>query len=545
MRKICLFVLSALLIGVAGKSQGNYSDFARQSSRLQELARSHPKYAQLKSLAKTSGNRDIWLLTLGAANADSRPAIAIAGGVEGNNPLSTELVIGFAEELLRDIGSDSVRQLLEKTTFYLFPNMSPDAMEQYFAKLQYERTGNARSTDDDRDGKSDEDGMEDLDGDGKITFMRIASPVGEFLLHPDDNRVLVKADPAKPQVGKYLLMQEGIDNDKDGKWNEDGEGGVAFNKNMSFKHPSFTPGAGEFPISEIENRAMLDFLFERFNVYAVVNFSSHNNLSQPNTFNQAQANAPVISGWQDADVKVNGTVSEVYNKIIKQKDAPKSPNPGGDFQSWAYFHYNRFAFSTPGWWVPKTKPDSTKQEKAFTQEDPVANYLRWAGQNGVENYFTPWKKINHPDFPNQEVEVGGVHPFVMHTPPYQLTKDIVRKHKQFVVELAGMQPELDLLNLKTEKLGQGITRVTVDVANLGLLPSHTKLGERSYWIKRILVTAGLAKGQEIISGRARHTLGALPGQSSETISWLIKGSGILTLEAGSPTTGTKSIKVSL
>lgn len=545
MRKYSLFILSAMLSTLMVKGQSDYSNYPWLTARLHSLVKENPRYAQLRSLVITAGHKDIWLLTIGAANADSRPAIVVTGGVEGNNPLSTELAIGFAEELLRGAATDSIKQLLEKTTFYIFPNMSPDAMEQYFAAVKYERTGNAKSTDDDRDGRSNEDGMEDLDGDGRITFMRIASPVGDYLLHPDDDRVLVKADPSKPQKGRYMLIQEGIDNDKDGKWNEDGPGGVAFNKNMTFKHPSFSPGAGEYAVSENENRAMLDFLFERFNVYAVINFSSHNNLSTPNAFVPAQANASITSGWQDADAKVNSTVSEVYNKIIKQKDAPKSPNAGGDFQSWAYFHYGRFAFSTPGWWVPKTKPDSTRQEKAFTQEDAVANYLRWAGQNGVENYFTPWKKINHPDFPNQEVEVGGVHPFVMHTPPYSMTGDLVKKHTQFIVELAAMQPELDLINLRTEKLGQGITRVTVDVVNRGLLPSHTKLGERSFWIKRILVKASLAKGQEIISGRVRQTLGSLPGQSSETLTWLIKGGGTVTLEAGSPTTGTKTINVSL
>lgn len=545
MRKYLLLFTCSLLAGLGASSQADYPDFSRQTARLKQLASSHSRYAQLSSLTKTDGGRDIWLLKLGGAQADNRPAIAVVGGVEGNRPLSTELVIGFAEELLAGIGTDSIKQLLEKTTFYVFPNMSPDAMEQYFAKLKYERTGNARPTDDDRDGRTGEDGVEDLDGDGRITFMRVASPVGDHLPHPDDDRVLIKADPAKGHIGRYLLIQEGLDNDNDGKWNEDGEGGVDFNKNMSFRHPAFQPGAGEFPVSEKENRALLDFLFERYNVYAVVSFGSQNNLSQPNAYVAGQANAPIIAGWQEPDTKVNASVSELYNKIIKQKDAPKSPAAGGDFQSWAYFHYGRFAFSTPGWWVPKTRPDSTRNEKAFTVDDPAANFLRWAGQQGLDNYFTPWKKINHADFPNQEVEVGGIHPFVMHTPPYRLTADLVKKHKEFLVGLAAMQPEIDLINLKTEKLGQGVTRVTVEVVNRGILPSHTKLGERFYWVKRILVKTNLAKGQEILSGRSRQTLGVLAGQSSQTLTWLIKGSGQVTLEAGSPTTGSKTIQISL
>jgi len=53
-------------------------------------------------------------------------------------------------------------------------------MEQYFAALRYERTGNATVTDDDRDGKTNEDAPDDLDADGKITWMRIESPIGEY-----------------------------------------------------------------------------------------------------------------------------------------------------------------------------------------------------------------------------------------------------------------------------------------------------------------------------------------------------------------------------
>ena len=50
-------------------------------------------------------------------------------------------------------------------------------------------------------------------------------------------------------------------------------GGVWFNKNLSFEHPSFSTGAGEFAVSENETRALLDNLFQLFNVYAVVSFS--------------------------------------------------------------------------------------------------------------------------------------------------------------------------------------------------------------------------------------------------------------------------------
>ncbi|MGI8600244.1 MAG: M14 family zinc carboxypeptidase, partial [Chitinophagaceae bacterium] len=158
--------------------------------------------------------KNIWLLTIGTGQVNQKPAIAVVGGVEGNHLLGTELDIAFAEKLLQSSASDSIQNLLRHTTFCVFPNMSPDATEQYFAKLKYERQGNASDTDDDRDGRMNEDPYDDLDGNGKITMMRIESPIGEYKTHPDNARVLVKADENNGEKGIYKGLTEGIDNDK-------------------------------------------------------------------------------------------------------------------------------------------------------------------------------------------------------------------------------------------------------------------------------------------------------------------------------------------
>lgn len=543
MRKLpyALLLLALALTNVLHAQ--NYSNYAQQTARIQALAKNYPQLVKVRSLTKTNSGKDIWQITLGSGNADTKPAIVVVGGVEGPYILGTELAIGFAENLLQS--SDSVKEVLNRTSFYIFPNMSPDAMEQYFAALKYERQGNNSSTDDDRDGKTNEDGPDDIDGNGKITWMRIESPVGEYRPHPDDPRVLIKADITKGEKGIYQLIQEGTDNDKDGQFNEDGEGGVWFNKNFTFKHPSFTPGAGEFPVSENESRALLDYLFEQFNVYAVISFGSANNLSSPFTYNAQAASQNIVSGWLEPDTKVNAMVSELYNKTVNMKDAPKTTPSGGDFLSWAYYHYGRYSFSTPGFWVPKAKPDTAKKEKPFSVEDAGANYLRWAMQEGIANTFTEWKTIQHPDFPNRKTEVGGIDPFVLFTPPYKMVADLVKKNTSFLVKLASYQPGIDIVNVKTEKLGNGLTRVTADIINKGALASHSKLGERSYWVKRIGVKLNTSGNQSVLSGKKIQLLNSLEGYGTQQLSWLIKGSGKLSIEAGSPTTGTKTIDLNL
>jgi hypothetical protein len=544
-KKLAAYITVAISVHFSAHAQSDYSNYSQQTTRVNNLIKSYNQLAKATSIAKTAGGKDVWMITIGTGNTSAKPAIAVVGGVEGNHLLGTELAIGFAENLLSGSQADSIKRLLDKTTFYVFPNMSPDAMEQYFAKLKYERQGNASQTDDDRDGKLNEDGYDDLDGNGKITSMRVLSPIGEYRTHPDDARILIKADPAKGEKGSYTILTEGIDNDKDGVFNEDGDGGVWFNKNLSYKHPSFTQGSGEFAVSEPEVRGLLDRLYEMFNVFAVVSFGTNNNLSTPLIYNAAAANQRIVSSLLEPDAKANAMVSDLYNKVTNMKDAPKTTATGGDFLSWAYFHYGRYSFSTPGWFVPKAKLDTAKKEKALTVEDATANYLRWAAQQNIASPFTEWKKVNHPDFPGQTVEVGGLDPFALINPPYNLVSDITKKHTSFLVRLAALQPEVDIVNVQTEKLGNNITRITATVINKGALASHSKLGERTYWVKRINVNVVTGNNQSVISGKKNQLLNALEGYSSQQLSWLVRGTGKITLEAGSPTTGTKQIDIPL
>lgn len=547
MKKLYLFSLFYLLLlcNVSAQNQQDYSNNAKLAQRVKALADKYPQLVKSRTLTQTAGGKDILMLTIGSGRTEQKPAIVLVGGVDGKHLLGVEMAIGFAEKLMASSTTDSIKTLLNKQTFYVFPNMSPDATEQYFAKVKAERSGNATKTDDDRDGKLNEDDVDDLDGNGKITMMRIVDPTGKYKLNTDDPRSLLMADFTKGESGKYILLPEGIDNDKDGDFNEDGEGGISFNKNSSYNFKPFVSGAGEYAVSEKENRALFDFLYDAFNVYAVVTFGPTNNLSTPVTFNPAAISKRIITGWFEADVKANALVSERYNKITKTKDAPKTQAESGDFSQWGYFHYGRLSFSTPGWWVPKVAPDSARKEKKFANEDPIASYLRWATSQGITNTFTPWKAVTHPDFPGQTVEVGGVDPFVLINPPYKLVDGIVAKHTDFVVSLAAMAPQIDFINLKTEKVADGLTRVTLSVLNTGDLSTYTKVGDRSYFLKKIVVKVNTNANQTVVSGRKNQSLESIQGKEYKELTWLIKGSGKVTIDAASPTTGSKSIEVSL
>ncbi|MFU8813595.1 MAG: M14 family metallopeptidase [Balneolaceae bacterium] len=520
---VSLALLVPLLLHEPSQAQENYRNYQQMTSHLQQLASEYPGKTRLESMAVSPGGHDIWRLTVGTGDLDNKPALAIVAGVDGAHILGIELALQTAEALLRD---PRHAELIEDQVFYIIPNLNPDASAQFFSSLVYERSVNARETDLDRDGRVSEDPYQDLNGDGLITMMRVADNTGEWMPHPKDPRVLVKADPLKGERSQYRLFSEGLDSDKDGSFNEDPEGGVNLNKNFTYQYPAFDYGAGEFPVSEAENRALLDWLFDAFNVYAVFTYSPGNNLSNPWTYNRADAAKRVITGILQNDAGVFRSVSELYKEMVPQQNAPRYELQPGGFLEWGYFHYARYSFGTGGWWIPSVSD---------TDHDEV-NALAWADEQGYD-IFVEWEEVDHPDFPNQTVEVGGIKPFAMTTPPYALVDSLAGIHIEFITDLAAMRPGLVFENVMVEEAGRNLTRVTMDLYNRGQLPTSTELGTRSQWVRPINVWLDTDGELEMVSGRPHVQIDRLEGGASQRLTWLVRGRGSVSVRAGTPSAG--------
>ncbi len=517
--------------------QEGYTNHDDLSARLNQLAREFPAVATLESLDKTNGGKEIWLLSIGTGDLENRPAIAVAGGVSGEYPVGTELALLFAEKILENSGDDRVKELLSETTFYVFPDMNPDARAQFFSRLRYERTGNAYPPHSvERNARLAEDPYRDLNGDNMITMMRTEDPSGEWITHPKDPRVMVRASFEKGETGKYTLKPEGIDSDMYDLFNMHREGMVDFNKNFTFQYPAFTPRAGEHAVSEIESRAIADFLFESKNVFAVVGFGPADNLTAPLTYNERAASGRMVTGILQEDAKVNSMVSNKYSGLVSTEGATGKSGTDGDFFQWAYFHYGRFSFSTPGWWVPASEGGSS---------NPEINFLEWAESEGLENVFVPWQEVEHPDYPGQKTEVGGIAPFVMNNPPYEIVERSAGEHFNFLLELAEMRPVTDIVNVRTERLGRDLHRVTVDIFNEGVFPTVTELGERVRWVQKTVVNFDPDEGQELVSGKRVEVLDRIEGKGRYECSWLVRGRGEIKIRAGAESTGFKEIEINL
>ena len=62
------------------------------------------------------------------------------------------------------------------------------------------------------------------------------------MAHPGDGRVLIEVDGKNDEAGKYRVLSEGLDDDHDEAFNEDGPGGVSPNRNFPFRYPFFARG---------------------------------------------------------------------------------------------------------------------------------------------------------------------------------------------------------------------------------------------------------------------------------------------------------------
>lgn len=541
-----------------------YHTYDEMLTAVKSLASSHREILNVESIGKTRKGRDIWVLSLRNGGADQPRALLVVGGLEGTQIAGSEMALRFAEHLAVSHGRvDSITRLLQSTTVYVIPRLNPDAIESYFEKPLRERTTNLRPADDDRDGAVDEDDVDDVNKDGMVTLMRVKDPRGEWMVHPDDDRVMKKADPTKGEKGVYLLYTEGIDNDKDEQWNEDAVGGVDLNSNFPFNYQHFSQNAGVYQLSEPESRACAEFIFAHPNIGAVFSFSANDNLTTPwkteprrPAATEAPATPPTgmpfgrgmddgtrgpVTSVLEDDQPYYEFISKQFLDITKLKDAPETKKGAGAFSEWVYYHTGRWSFSVRPWWPPVTtarrdtaSSDAARRPRGATTRpsqdvspDEYSEQLRalkWYDTGGFKDVAIPWKAVKHVDFPDREVEVGGIRPFALFNPPADSINTLAQPYSKFLLTLAAELPSVSLGNAKVEKVNDNVYRVSVDVCNNGYLPTNSSLGVRVRWPRNVGLTLELAKDQSLASGRTKQQLRAIKGSGGyQTITWLVVG----------------------
>jgi hypothetical protein len=224
------------------------------------------------------------------------------------------------------------------------------------------------------------------------------------MIHPDDQRLMKEAVPHEGETGVYKVYWEGTDNDGDGFLNEDGPGGVDLNRNFQHEYAYNESDAGPHMVSELESRALMDFMISHRNIAMVLTYGETDNLVSAPTSSGAIASQSGVSlfeyaasSFAEADtvgtfpITVPGrgfgfgmmgyfrrgaapeprplegrqpnktvhrsdldyirAVGDEYRAITGIEKVVGTRAPRGAFFEYAYFQFGVPAFSTTGWGI--------------------------------------------------------------------------------------------------------------------------------------------------------------------------------------------------
>jgi len=449
-----------------------YHDYAAATDILKRLAAAFPRRARLQSLGRSTDGREMWVLTItnfAARQETQKPGFFIDGGIHANEVQATEVVLYTAWYLLENYGrNERITDLVDNRVFYLLPMLSPDSRDAHFYEpntTHSPRTGQ-RPVDDDQDGRVDEDGPDDLDHDGHITQMRIKDPNGRHKPHPDYPELLIAAKPEE-RGGYTLLGQEGIDNDKDGRVNEDGDGSYDPNRdwpwNWQPKHVQ--NGAFRYPFSLKENRLMGEFI------------QAHPNIAGAQSYHNT--GGMILRGPGAKDDKYDPADLTVYDLIGKRGEtllpgyryiniAQDLYEVYGGSVDWLYQMNGVFTF-TNELFTPFNFQRKDTGEGYFARDELLHQFNR---DLLLGDGLVKWHEVDHPKY--GKIEVGGLKKNWVRQPPSFLLEEECHRNMAFTLYHAEQLPRVAVQSVTIKKLpgAEGLLEITAAVTNERLTPTH-------------------------------------------------------------------------
>jgi hypothetical protein len=515
---------------------------------MKEWSEQYPDLVDLYPVGKSFGGRTLWQLTITnkkTGKDTDKPAAFFEGGRHSGEISGTESTFYLAWYVLERYGKDpEITRLLDEKALYIRPLNNPDGGDLYRHTAQSNRSS-VRPHDSDNDGLLDEDPGDDLDGDGYIRQMRqkVEMGKGEFVLDPDDpsGRLLKRVGEGK---GDYRTWSEGIDNDLDGRYNEDGVGGLDLHRNYL---ENWRPepgrdatgrgwtqlGAGEYPLSEPETRAVVMWLLTHPNV-AVANSMDTSvpmHLRGPSVCEETEcmhrADLAIYKHMDSVGLSFTkypwaGDVYRTYNTrtpVNQFTGDSTRPSPlFGHGPDWGYAYYGAVWYGDEIWHGGREKDyDGDGDIEAF-------EVLRYCDEAFKGTCFKPWTKFQHPAL--GEVEIGGYNPkfFSQNGPPEVLEK-WAGNQAMFNLYMAKSLPRVEIVDVKVSGVRAAKDSAThelrVTVRNTGRLPTALEQARMVKIVRPDRVVAEFARGSKGSAiGRAPELW--LNGNETQTITVRVK-----------------------
>ncbi len=482
---------------------------------LQDYAAALPGLVTLRSIGKSWEGRDIWLVTLTstATGADTdKPAFWVDGNIHAAELTASTACLYWLHALVTgyDSGDAQARQLLDTRVVYMVPRLNPDGAELALA----DRPRHIRSST--RPYPYDEapvDGLtiEDVDGDGRILYMRQPDPHGPWKPHAADARLMVPREPGEFGGTYYRVMPEGTLKHFDGlkiTANKDVEG-LDLNRNFpAYWRQEFEQvGAGPYPTSEPEVRAMVDFITSHPNIGAAVSFHTHSGVILRPMGTQSDDDMTPEDLWMVKRLSELGAKLTGYPAISTFHDFkyhPKEVITGT--QDWVYEHLGAL-FWTVEIWAPNKEAGITDYQwiewyRDHPPEDDL-KLLHWSDTQCNGQAHVDWKPFQHPQL--GMVEIGGWDKMnFWRNPPPHLREREATRFPAWLAQLTLSLPKLEVLRTEVRALGNDTWRVRFAVANSGYLPSNiSKRAIERKTVRGTVFQIHLPPGVTLVSGRER------------------------------------------
>lgn len=481
-------------------------------------AEQYPNLVDLYEVAKSYEGRPILQMTLTnkkTGKHTDKPAAYFEAGRHSGEVTSSEAILWLTKHLLDNYGKDAaITKLIDTKTIYLRPENNPDGSTMYLFSAQRNRS-TVHPKDDDRDGLLDEDPEEDLDGDGVIYQIRKKAVTkaekekADFILDPRDPRLMKRVQEGK---GEWLVYTEGIDNDGDGKYNEDGIGGLDNHRNYpenwrpdqggDLTGRGYTQGgAGDYPLSEIETRSTVLWLLQHPNISVVNSMDTRvpMHLRPPSTSKSEESMFPAdlaiykhmdSLGLSHTNYPWAGDVYYTYatrSKTDRVTGDPSKPQPlfghGPDF---GYFYYGSIWYGDELW--------NGGAMKDYDKDGQYDEYdgLMWDDEANKKNGFKPWTKFTHPVL--GEVELGGFHPkfFAQNGPAWNL-ETWISKQSLFNLGMALELPQVEFKDVSVKALPNKEYEIRVKWSNTGKLPVALEQAKRVKIVQEDRLTLDIDK----------------------------------------------------
>jgi murein tripeptide amidase MpaA len=429
----------------------HYYEYEELTNYLKDINKTYPELTELSSFAKSGMGRDVWLLTINnpkTGKAEDKPGIFI-NQIHAGEVIAAQSNLYTIWYLLENYGKDDyITSIVDRNVWYMVPRLDVDGAE---ASLTGKPAGeDPDPVDDDKDFLFDEDPPEDIDKDGHIVQMRQKDPMGEWKVSEKDPRLLIRKAPDEVGGTYYKTYTEGIDNDGDGKINEDSFArGFLSNRNYpgNWKPDSVQRGGKRYPMQEGVTLAEVAFVDANPNIaiYVQSHCCGRVILRPPTTardtefahrgdlrlYQVAAARALEHSGWQLATSVFEwryppGTPDKKRTQVYRDKDGKLKNLPDGmgpeeeedsSFYRWTgedeylgdrgYFAWGSsletmynifgvFSFADEHWRQPDYDGDG---------EISNSERFKWNDEEMGGTRFVDWHAFDHPTL--GEVEIGG------------------------------------------------------------------------------------------------------------------------------------------